>query len=152
MEEMTSASFDFAPAVLRPGRRAAVDAKEYQHLLGRSMPRVIRTESENEYYLELLEHLDARGSELTAAERELADLLTLLIEDFEERRYELSPASPIEVLQELLRANGLKQKDLVDVFGTPSIVSEVMRGKRQLTTSHIRKLSERFHISPELFL
>jgi HTH-type transcriptional regulator / antitoxin HigA len=152
VEEMTSASLNFVPAVSRPGRKVAVDAKEYQHLLGTSMPRVIRTESENEYYLELLEKLDARGAELTAAERELADLLTLLIEDFEERRYKLKPSSPVEVLQELLRANGLKQKDLLDVFGTPSIVSEVMRGKRQLTTSHIRKLSQLFHVSPELFL
>jgi HTH-type transcriptional regulator / antitoxin HigA len=106
----------------------------------------------NEHHLELLEQLDARGSELTAAERELADLLTLLIEDFEERRYKLKPSSPVEVLQELLRANGLRQKDLVDVFGTPSIVSEVMKGKRQLTTNHIRKLGQRFHVSPELFL
>lgn len=149
---MTSASLNFVPAVSHPGRKIAVDTKEYQHLLGASMPRVIRTESENEYYLELLEKLDARGAELTAAERELADLLTLLIEDFEERRYKLKPSSPVEVLRELLRANGLKQKDLLDVFGTPSIVSEVMRGKRQLTTSHIRKLSQRFQVSPELFL
>ncbi len=43
-------------------------------------------------------------------------------------------------------ANGLKQKDLVDVFGTPSIVSEVMKGKRRLTTDHIRKLSRPFHV------
>jgi len=152
MGEVTSASLNFVPAVSPPGRNVAVDAKEYQHLLGKSMPRVIRTESENEYYLELLEKLDARGSELTAAERELADLLTLLTEDFERRRYKLKPSSPVEVLRELLRANRLKQKDLVDVFGTPSIVSEVMRGKRQLTTSHIRKLSQRFRVSPELFL
>jgi HTH-type transcriptional regulator / antitoxin HigA len=152
MEEMTSASLNFVPAVSPPGRKVAVDVREYRHLLGRSMPRVIRTESENEHHLELLEQLDARGSELTAAERELADLLTLLIEDFEERRYKLKPSSPVEVLQELLRANGLRQKDLVDVFGTPSIVSEVMKGKRQLTTNHIRKLSQRFHVSPELFL
>jgi HTH-type transcriptional regulator/antitoxin HigA len=152
MEQMMSASFDFAPVVSRPGKKAAVDAKECQHLLGRSMPRVIRTESENEHYFKLLEQLDARGAELSSAEKELADLLTLLIEDFEERRYKLKPSSPVEVLQELLRANGLKQKDLVDVFDTPSIVSEVIRGKRRLTTSHIRKLSQRFQVSPELFL
>ena len=45
----------------------------------------------------------------------------------------------------------LKQKDLVDVFGTPSIVSEVLCGKRELTKEHIRRLSYRFHVSPELF-
>jgi HTH-type transcriptional regulator/antitoxin HigA len=79
-------------------------------------------------------------------------LLTLLIEDFEERHYTLKPASPLDHLRELMAANDLKQKDLVDIFGTPSIVSGVLHGKRQLTTEHIRRLSERFHVSPELFI
>lgn len=46
---------------------------------------------------------------------------------------------------------GLKQKDLAEVFGTPSIVSEVLSGKRKLNYEQIRKLSERFQVSPELF-
>lgn len=125
---------------------------EYLRLLGRTLPRVIRSEAENERYLEVLAQLDARSDNLTQAERELADLLTLLIEDFEEKCYALKSASPLEVLHELMRANGLKQKDLLDVFGTPSIVSEVLKGKRGLTTEHIPKLSQRFHVSPELFL
>ena len=49
--------------------------------------------------------------------------MTLLIEDFEERHYTLKPASPIEHIVELMAAHDLKQKDLVDIFGTPSIVS-----------------------------
>ena len=56
------------------------------------------------------------------------------------------------VLNELMQANGLKQKDMLDVFGTPSIVSEILHGKRQLTTEHIRRLSRRFHVSPEVFI
>jgi HTH-type transcriptional regulator/antitoxin HigA len=40
---------------------------------------------------------------------------------------------------------------MLDIFGTPSIVSEVLRGKRNLTTEHIRRLSRRFHVSPEVF-
>ncbi|MGH9499598.1 MAG: helix-turn-helix domain-containing protein [Terriglobales bacterium] len=47
---------------------------------------------------------------------------------------------------------GLKQKDLLDIFVTPSIVSEVLSGKRNLTTEHIRKLSRRFQVSLELFI
>lgn len=136
----------------RFGRKAALNAREYQRLLSRTLPRVIRNEAENEHYLELLAQLDARNHSLTPAEKELADLLTLLIEDFEEQSYVMKPASPVEILQELMRANGLKQKDLLDVFGTPSIVSEVMNGKRRFTTNHIRKLNQRFHVSPELFL
>ena len=41
---------------------------------------------------------------------------------------------------------------LTDVFGTPSIVSEVLSGKRDLNLNHIKRLSERFHVPPELFI
>jgi HTH-type transcriptional regulator / antitoxin HigA len=131
--------------------KKTVGKQEYRDLISRTLPHVIRTEAENEHYLRVLEFLDAQPHP-TPAQQELADLLTLLIEEFEERHYALKPATPLEHLTELMAAHDLKQKDLVDVFGTPSIVSEVLHGKRQLTTEHIRKLSERFHVSPELFL
>jgi HTH-type transcriptional regulator / antitoxin HigA len=88
---------------------------------------------------------------MSAAERRMAELLTLLIEDFEEKHYALKAASPIEILNELILANNLKQKDLLDVFGTPSIASEVLSGKRRLNTEHIRKLGRRFRVSPKVF-
>lgn len=124
---------------------------EYAALLSDALPGVIRTEAENERCIRILEELDQKGTRMTAPEKRLADLLTLLIEDFEEKHYALKPADPIAVLTELMEANGLKQKDLVDIFRTPSIVSEVMSGKRQLTKQHIRELSARFHVSPEVF-
>jgi HTH-type transcriptional regulator / antitoxin HigA len=125
---------------------------EYAALLSSTLPAVIRSEAENQRYIGMLEELDAKGNRMTAAERRMADLLTLLIEDFEEKHYALKPSSPLEVLNELMSANNLKQKDVLDVFGTPSIVSEVLHGKRNLTTEHIRRLSRRFHVSPEVFI
>ncbi|MFZ3339478.1 MAG: hypothetical protein WA213_01255 [Terriglobales bacterium] len=56
------------------------------------------------------------------------------------------------VIAELMSANGLKQKDLPGIFGTSSIVSEVLNGKRRLTTEHIRRLSRRFHASADVFI
>jgi HTH-type transcriptional regulator / antitoxin HigA len=88
---------------------------------------------------------------LTPQEKDLADLLTLLIEDFEEKHYQLPKASPLEAITFLMDQHGLRQKDLVDVFGTPSIVSEVLSGKRDLNKEHIIRLSKRFRVSPELF-
>lgn len=125
---------------------------EYSALLSRTLPSVIRTEAENERYIALLEAIDSKGNRMTAAERRMADLLTLLIEDFEEKHYALKSSEPVDVLNELMSANNLKQKDLLDVFVTPSIVSEVLNGKRQFTTEHIRRLSRRFHVSPEVFI
>jgi len=124
---------------------------EYASLLTSALPAVIRTEAENERHIAMLEELDRKGSRMSAAERRMAELLTLLIEDFEEKHYNLKAASPLDVLNELMLANHLKQKDLVDVFGTPSIASEVLAGKRRLNTDHIRRLSRRFKVSPEVF-
>lgn len=129
----------------------ATSRPEYATLLAKTLPAVIHSEKEKEHYTALLEELDQRAEKLTPAEQRLAELLTLLIEDFEEKHYPLKSATGIEALEELMAANGLKQKDLVGIFGTPSIVSEVLNGRRKLTTDHIRKLSRRFHVSPELF-
>jgi HTH-type transcriptional regulator / antitoxin HigA len=130
----------------------ATSRPEYATLLAKTLPGVIRSEKENGHYTALLEGLDNKGAKLTSAEQRLAELLTLLIEDFEERHYALKPATPVEALEELMAANELKQRDLLDIFGTASIVSEILSGKRKLTTEHIRKLSRRFHVSPELFI
>lgn len=124
---------------------------EYGALLKKVPPKVIRTEKENEAYTEVLYELDQRSKRLTAAEKELAELLTLLIEDFEEKRYRLPRAKPVDVVRFLMEQHNLLQKDLVDVFGTRSIVSEVLSGKRELNKDHIARLSARFHVSPEVF-
>lgn len=126
-------------------------SRKYGELLKKFPPKVIRTEKENEVYTEILHKLDRRSKTLTAAEKELAELLTLLIEDFEERHYQLPSTTPVATMRFLMDQHGLKQKDLVDVFGTPSIVSEVLSGKRELNKEQIKRLSERFHVSPELF-
>jgi HTH-type transcriptional regulator/antitoxin HigA len=123
----------------------------YRTLLSKVAPKVIRTEDENEIYVEILHDLDRRSGKLTPAEKELAELLTVLIEDFEEKHYQLPRASPLGVLRFLMDQHSLLQRDLVDVFGAPSIVSEVLSGKRELNKDHIRRLSRRFHVSPEVF-
>lgn len=123
----------------------------YSALLVRFPPRVIRSEEQNEGYIQALYELEQNQNTWSPEEAELADLLTLLIENYEEKRYNLPKSSPLEMLQFLREQHGLKQKDLVDVFGTPSIVSEVLNGKRELSKEHIRRLSARFHVSPELF-
>ena len=123
---------------------------EYATLLARALPAVVHNEKENERLIAMLEELD-RKEKPSAAERRLAELLTVLIENFEEEHYALTAARPAEVLRELMESNGLKAKDLLDVFGTRSIVSEVLREKRRLTVEHIRRLSRRFRVSPEIF-
>jgi len=113
-------------------------------------PGVITSEAQHEQYVSALLELDRR-SRLTAAEKNFAELLTLLIEAYEEDHHSIRSASPVEVLQELMSANDLRQKDLVPQLGSESIVSEILSGKRDLNKSHIAKLSKRFRVSPEVF-
>jgi HTH-type transcriptional regulator/antitoxin HigA len=113
-------------------------------------PKVITSDTQHEQYVSVLLEL-ARKKHLTPSERNFAELLTLLIEAYEERHHSIRATSPVEVLQELLSANDLRQKDLVPQLGSESIVSEILSGKRELNKNHIERLSKRFHVSPEVF-
>lgn len=131
----------------------AANRAEYARLLRDALPRVIRTDQENQRYTLLLERL-LYNPQPTVEETWLTELLTLLIEQYEQARYAPPPsqtAGPVDILRHLMDANGLRQADLLDVFGTASVVSEVLSGKRELSKTHIGKLSDRFHVSPALF-
>jgi HTH-type transcriptional regulator/antitoxin HigA len=128
----------------------AAAVMDYPTLVSRAEPRVIHTEELNEKFIGVLADLDSRWETLTVDEKKLHELLLLLVQDFERRSYKLRSATPIKVIAELMEANGLKQKDLVGVFETASVISEVLSGKRELTKEHIKRLSVRFNVSPEL--
>ena len=77
---------------------------EYAHLLRDALPHVIHTQAENHRCTALLEDL-LRKKRRSAEEKRLAELLTLLIEEYEQRRYALPPtAGPVDVLRHLMDA------------------------------------------------
>ncbi len=123
----------------------------YRQLLGRTLPHVIRTEEECERLTNELGRLDER-ERMSPEERELAELLTVLIDEYEERRYPIRKASPRQTLQHLMEARKLTQKDLWKVFGSKGIASEVFHGKRSISKAQARKLAQFFHVSVELFI
>lgn len=122
----------------------------YAELLAKTAPKIIRSESENEHFIQALYALEQKRT-LSREEKDLADLLTLLIEDFEKKRYNLPRANPAQTLEFLMEERGLRQRDLVDIFGARSTVSQVLSGKRELTKGQIAKLSQYFQVSPEIF-
>ncbi len=129
---------------------ALASSPVYARLLAETTPKVIRSEAENQHYTQALYALDQKRS-LSREEKELADLLTLLIEDFEDRRYNLPRATPVQALEFLMEQRGLRQKDLVSIFGARSTVSQVMNGKRELTKNQILRLCKFFHVTPCIF-
>ncbi len=122
----------------------------YAALLSEARPEVVRDEKQNQAYIRRLEELTAKRA-LTQAERKLMELLVVLVEDFEAKHYPVPEATPVQVIRHLMEGDDLRQKDLLDVFGTESIASEVLRGKRELTKEHIKRLSARFGVSPAVF-
>jgi len=128
-----------------------LDEKTYGRLLERTLPHVIHSDEEYERLANELMRLDEK-ERLSPEERELAELLTILIGDYEERRYPIRKASPRQTLQHLMESRALTQKDLWKVFGSKGITSEVFHGKRAISKAQSRKLADFFHVSVELFI
>src|ERR1700676_744952 len=132
----------------RNGKMTAIAIEKY-NIKGFPAPRPITSEAQNEHYTEVLYSLERRGH-LSASEEKYAELLTVLIEAYEEEHFPIRAVSPVEVLAELMAANNLKQKDLAPLLGSESIVSEVLHGKRELNKQHIKNFSQSLKLSPPL--
>ena len=108
-----------------------------------------------EQYKKLVFILDALLDEVGEKEdHHLAGLMETignLIESYENQNHELQFGAPIEVLKELMEENNLTQKDLAEI-GSQGVVSEILNGKRILNVRQIKVLSERFHVSPSVFI
>jgi HTH-type transcriptional regulator/antitoxin HigA len=128
-----------------------LDEKTYGQLLGTTLPRVLHTEEECERLTAELLRLDER-EDLSLEEKELAELLTVLIDEYEERRYPIGKASPQQTLRHLMEARKLTQKDLWKIFGSKGITSEVFHGKRSISKAQAKKLAVFFHVGVELFI
>ncbi len=133
---------------------ADLDRKRYGRLLARFTPKVIETAAEHEATLAIVESLMEKGeARLSLEEETLLNLLSDLVGRFEEKAYPPAvEASPVEVLNALMDANGLKAIDLADVLGGRSRVSEILAGKRAISKQQAKRLGERFHLSPGAFI
>jgi HTH-type transcriptional regulator/antitoxin HigA len=130
---------------------AQLDEKTYGQLLRRTLPHVIHSDEECARLTNELLHLDERD-DLTPEEKGLAELLTVLIDEYEERRYPIRKANPQQTLQHLMEARNLTQKDLWKIFGSKGVTSEVFHGKRSISKAQAKKLAEFFHVGVELFI
>jgi HTH-type transcriptional regulator/antitoxin HigA len=112
--------------------------------------KIIKTESEYETALKAIENLmDAEpGSE----EEELLELLSLLVEKYEDEHYIIDPPDPVEAIKFRMDQEGLTRKDLINYLGSQSKVSEVLNYKRPLSLSMIRSLHEGLGIPAEVLL
>jgi HTH-type transcriptional regulator/antitoxin HigA len=121
-----------------------------KYLVKEEAPKIISSPRQHQAYISRLLGLQ-RKAHRTAEETETAKLLVVLIADYEAKHFIVEKASGVEVLKELMQSNGLRQKDLAGDLGGESIVSLILKEKRQLNRQQMEKLSHRFHVSPAVF-
>ncbi len=124
--------------------------KKYVDLLNEFPPRPIRSEQE---FIAIQKVVDALldAKRLSTDQKEYLNLLGMIIYEYEEKNVKIPDIHGVDLLNVLIEEWGLKQKELIPIFKTESIVSAILNGHRQLTVEHIQKLAEFFHVSPAVF-
>jgi len=111
--------------------------------------KVIRTEEQYTAYLDEVQALISETPKLNSKKSERLELLTVLLEAYENSKYPVESPDPIDAILFRMNEKGLKQADLVQYFGTSSRVSEVLNRKRPLTVQMIRALTIGLGISAD---
>ena len=110
----------------------------------------IKTEADHEAALLEIERLWA--AEEGSPEGDRLDILTTLVEAFEETHFPMNMPDPIEAIKFRLEQQGEDQKALIGIIGNRTRVYEVLRGDRPLSLAMIRRLHERFQIPAEVLI
>lgn len=112
--------------------------------------KVLKTEKEYQIALKRLEEIfDSKKDSKNGDELEL---LSLLIDNYEKEKFPIDLPDPIEAIKFRMEQLGYNQKDLSDVIGFKSRVSEILNKKRKLTLDMIRKLHEALGIPTEVLV
>jgi HTH-type transcriptional regulator/antitoxin HigA len=107
--------------------------------------KLIKTEEDYKEALQRLEQIFF--AEENTPESDEAEVLVLLIENYEQQHFPIGPPDPIEAIKIRMEELDLKQKDMIGILGGKSRVSEVLNRKKRLTVEMIRALSEKLKIS-----
>jgi HTH-type transcriptional regulator / antitoxin HigA len=124
---------------------------KYIQLLQKFPPRTITNNQQLEATQEVIDSLLDRA-ELTPEESDYLNVLGTLVFDYEQKNEIIADIYGVELLKVLIAERNLRQKDLIPIFKTESIVSDILNGKRQLTIRHIQELAQFFNLSPAVFL
>jgi len=121
-------------------------------VLDASRPHVLRTEKEYEAAVAEIERLLDEGSEEGTEGFDRLELLSVLVEHYEQERYPMEAATPQEAVSFMLEQKGMTRADLEDVMGGKSRVSEFFSGKRELSKTQIEVLHRMLAIPADILL
>lgn len=131
-----------------------LNERKYVRLLtSHFAPRPIGSETDYESALKVINALMDKGEDLSPEEDAMINLFVLLVEVYEDEHYPMPKiAQPVDFLKHFMEVRGTKQIDLLPVFGSKSVISEVVNGKRSISKAHARKLADFFNVSADLFI
>lgn len=109
--------------------------------------------SEKDYKRAIMAADKLIGKKLNSTQLKYLDSLSILIETYEKEHYPINTSSlkPVDILKYLCEENHLCASDLGRILGDRSLGSRILAGRRQLSKTHIAKLSEYFSVEPGLF-
>jgi len=111
--------------------------------------KIIKTERQYDKYCKILEDLVFKNRK---KDKDEVELLTLLIEKYDDENYPTPELDPIEILKSLMDEHKMKAKDLVEILNlSKGTVSKILNYQTGLSKETIRKLSERFKLNQEAF-
>ena len=131
-----------------------LNTKKYTQLLAKTIPMVITSEQDYERLLKEVEVLFNKSmkQDLSPEEDTIFELLTTLVHKYEKENLVKIKSDPIGMLKFFMEQHDKQPKDLWDVIGHKSIVSEILSGTRKININHAKKLAKFFNTSPTHFL
>lgn len=110
----------------------------------------IRNEKDYQKALDRLE--DIFEAKRDTKEGDELEILSILIDQYENENFPIGMPDPIEAIKFRMEQLGMNQKDLAELVGFKSRVSEILNKKRKLTLDMIRKLNTNLHIPTEVLI
>jgi HTH-type transcriptional regulator/antitoxin HigA len=112
--------------------------------------KLIKTEEDYNIVMERIEKI--MDAEPGTPDGDELELLSLLVEKYEEDNFPLPEPDPIDVIQYYIEQRGLKAKDLVDIIGDKTTVSKIMNKERKLNLGMVRRIHNHTNIPYSLLL
>jgi len=131
--------------------RGKVDPKRYGRLLARLIPVAPQNDEEHEAMVAELMKLDDIENP-TPEQAAVSELLTALIEHYENKTVPIPRNAPQESLAALMEDRGLRHKDIAAIVGNKGLTTEIIAGRREISKTIARKLADGLNVPVELFV
>ena len=111
---------------------------------------IIKTEEDYNKAMNIIDSVI--DSPVGSEEAERLELLSILVEDYENKHYKIEAPDPIEAIKQRAEQLGLTRKDLERSIGSRGRVSEILNKKRKLTLSMIKRLNKNLNIPADILI